>query len=163
MHRCNKLPRIIPKYVNQVRYSHSVDYDVIIAGGGVVGAALAVSLLRAFRDDIKVAILEKTIPKSLEECQDKTHPDIRVYALSPNSISFLKDINVWASIEKRSQPYTTMQVWESEGDGMLRFNSSSIPAEELGRIVEDITIQVMLKIALLNAIIIDCLRLPCMT
>jgi 2-octaprenylphenol hydroxylase len=124
--------------------SSTWDYDVVIVGGGVVGSTLAVSLMRNI-SDIRIAIIEKSTPKLLDSIYKVTTPDMRVYALSPSSISILKDIGAWEDIEKRSQPYTSMQIWEYNGPGLVRFNSAQMSVPELGRIVEDVTIQVATK------------------
>uniref|UniRef100_A0A7S3M4D1 FAD-binding domain-containing protein n=1 Tax=Spumella elongata TaxID=89044 RepID=A0A7S3M4D1_9STRA len=68
-------------------------------------------------------------------------PDVRVYALSPNSIQFLDRIGAWKYIKDRSQPYTAMQIWEESGPGLLRFSADDMGAPALGRICEDQTIQ----------------------
>jgi ubiquinone biosynthesis monooxygenase Coq6 len=88
-----------------------------------------------------IGIIDVRPPPSLASCQAKEQPDIRVYALNPTSISILRDIGAWKHIEKRSQPYGSMQIWESNGPGMVRFSAKELGEEELGRITEDCTIQ----------------------
>lgn len=115
------------------------EYDVIVNGGGIVGAAFASNLLRLTGGKIKIAILERQPIKPLKSKNDK--PDIRVYALSPHSKQFLSTLNIWQHIEQRNKPYTSMQIWESLTPGGLRFNSQDIDAEALGFICEDSTLQ----------------------
>ena len=116
------------------------DHDVMICGGGVVGAALAADLLQRTGGLCDVGLVELTPPRdSFKTLKDA--PDVRVYALSPHSIQTLERIGAWKYIETRSQPYSSMQIWEESGPGFLRFSASDMDAVELGRICEDQTIQ----------------------
>jgi 2-polyprenyl-6-methoxyphenol hydroxylase-like FAD-dependent oxidoreductase len=120
-------------------------YDILVSGGGVVGSAFVLSVLKnlpkkssSFHSTFKIGIIESgNGPPSLDFIKDSP-PDIRVYALSPKSISVLDSIGAWKFIEPRSQPYSKMQVWESFGPGMVRFNAKDIKVSnnELGRICE---------------------------
>ena len=116
------------------------DHDVLICGGGVVGAALAADILLRTNGSCSVGLVELSPPKPTIRTSSES-PDVRVYALSPNSIQQLNRIGAWKYIEERSKPYSTMQVWEESGPGLLRFSSNDMGAPELGRICEDQTIQ----------------------
>jgi len=72
-----------------------VDYDVIVVGGGPVGAGLA----RA-AGGVSVALLAaaRRIPKPAPEGAF----DSRVYALSPGNVSFLRAIGAWQALEPES-------------------------------------------------------------
>lgn len=116
------------------------DHDLLICGGGVVGAALAADVLQRTKGTCNVGIIELSPPKtSIKTSVDP--PDVRVYALSPNSIQILERIGAWKYIAERSHPYTNMQVWEQSGPGLVKFSANDINANELGRICEDQTIQ----------------------
>ena len=122
--------------------SAAYDYDVLISGGGVVGASLCASLLKSTEaTGLKIGIIELRKPKSIHEIQETTKtPAIQVVALSPSSIQFMKDIDAWHLVESRSQSYTNMQVWESGGPGFVKFSAKELGFEELGRICENDTI-----------------------
>lgn len=115
------------------------DYDVVINGGGVVGAAFAADLLARTKGRCKIAIIEPQKVKELKT--SKTLPEIRVYALAARSIDFLKQIGAWEFVVERSHPYTTMQISESSGPGLVKFRADKMGVEELGRTCEDSTIQ----------------------
>lgn len=126
----------------------TADYDIIINGGGIVGAVFASKLLSLLklrdsssntRNTFKIGIVDIKEPPSLSDCISKVGPDIRVYALSPASIDTLKSIDTWDYIKERTQPFNSMQVWEGSGPGMITFGNYK-SSEELGRIVEDCTI-----------------------
>lgn len=134
-------------------------YDVLVCGGGVVGSAFIVSLLRKLKGHsqqnshsklLKIGIIEYSeapIPVS-----SSSIPHMRVYALSPRSISMLKSLGAWEYIEPRSQPYTSMQVWECDGPGVVRFSGKDmhLSDDELGRICEGATIYLIRIVAILS-------------
>ena len=107
-------------------------HDVVVAGGGVVGAATALALARQGFD---VALIEKgKAPAPWKP----GHYDARVYALSPGSARFLDRLGVWSGIAaRRASPYTRMQVWEGTPAQSLAFDSAELAVPELGHIVED--------------------------
>ena len=116
-------------------------FDVLINGGGIVGAVFASSLLRKAGkgSGLKVGIIDPRKPPLLQSCLEKATPDVRVYALAPRSIGILDSIGSWKHIFSRSQAYDSMQVWDASGPGTVRFQSH--PEPSLGSIVEDSTVQ----------------------
>ncbi len=113
------------------------NYDVIIVGGGMVGAAVACGLGDS---GLKVAVIEQFMPEAFAE--DQIH-DLRVSALSIASMNILQTVGAWAGIaERRMCPYRRMRVWESQGD--TEFCCDDIQRPELGFIVENRVIQLAL-------------------
>ncbi|MGI9213607.1 MAG: UbiH/UbiF/VisC/COQ6 family ubiquinone biosynthesis hydroxylase [Methylococcaceae bacterium] len=109
-------------------------YDVVIVGGGMVGACLGCALGGS---GLKVAVLEESPPNPFEPSQ--TH-DLRVSALSLASTSILKTIGAWSGIvQRRFCPFRRMRVWE--GSGNVEFRSDDIAEPALGFIVENRIIQ----------------------
>jgi 2-octaprenylphenol hydroxylase len=118
-----------------------VDFDVIIAGGGLVGASLACAL-----QDLRVAIVDETLRKAPP---DSDSFDARVYALSPANVEFLRRIGAWDSIARDAvAPVHGMQVHGDDPGAMLEFDAwdSGVPA--LAWIVEDSRLQAALRKAL---------------
>ena len=124
-------------------------YDVLIVGGGIVGAALACRLAASpYFCGGSVSLIETAPPPSLAAAMAKPLPDLRVYAMTPSSIELLRDTGVWSMLDgaavppeaRRACPYFDMQVWDAGGSGHVRFNGeaagSSDPRHALGRIVE---------------------------
>ena len=104
--------------------------DVVIVGGGMVGAAVACSLGGS---SLKVAIVESMPPQSFNE--DQPH-DLRVSALSIASKNILETIGAWSGIiNRRFCPFRRMRVWETAGD--TEFCSDDIGHSALGYIVEN--------------------------
>lgn len=105
-------------------------FDVVIVGGGMVGAAVACCLGGS---DLKVAVIEAQVPEAFSP--DQPH-DLRVSALSIASRNILETIGAWQGVtSKRFCPFKRMRVWETAGD--TTFNSDDISAPELGYIVEN--------------------------
>jgi 2-octaprenylphenol hydroxylase len=107
-------------------------HEVIVVGGGVVGAATALAL---FRQGFDVALVERAARPALFKAEAW---DPRVYALSPGSVRFLDALGVWNRIEaQRASAYERMQVWEQEPAQGLSFDAAELGVPELGFIVED--------------------------
>ncbi len=112
-------------------------FDVIIVGGGMVGAAVACALGDS---GLKIAVIESSPP--LPYADDQPH-DLRVSALSIASKKILQTIGAWQGIESRRYcPYRRMRVWEGVGD--TEFRSDDISQPELGSIVENRIVQLAL-------------------
>jgi len=113
-------------------------FDCVVIGGGMVGAASALSLAEL---GLKVAIVEKNEPLSFFKEQDY---DLRVSAISLSSLHLLKQLNAWQQIKQwRSCSYQRLGVWEEEAC-YAEFNASDIHQEKLGTIVENRLIQLSL-------------------
>jgi len=104
--------------------------DVAVVGGGVVGAALALGLVRAGR---RVSLIEARPPVAwTPETQD-----LRVYALAPDSLATLEALGIDARmLAQRMQPYRAMRVWDAGGEGELCFSADELGLPALGAIVE---------------------------
>ncbi len=112
-------------------------FDVVIVGGGMVGAAVACGLGRS---DLKIAVIENEFPS--EFSPDQSH-DLRVSALSIASKTILEMIGAWHGVENRRVcPFKRMRVWETVGD--TEFCSDDIGRSELGYIVENRVTQLAL-------------------
>ncbi|MEC8498504.1 MAG: NAD(P)-binding protein, partial [Pseudomonadota bacterium] len=83
------------------------NFDITICGGGMVGMALANSLAK---NDFSVAIIENKRPKNFDQKQDF---DLRVSAITRDTIDFFKNLDVWEYInDKRLCALHSMRVWE---------------------------------------------------
>ncbi len=112
------------------RRSRGSAIDVAIVGGGVVGATLALALLR---DGRRVTLIEARQPAIWQT----DSPDLRVYALAADSIALLDELDVWRAVRTaRVQPYRTMRVWDAGAAAELVFDADAMGRESLGAIVE---------------------------
>lgn len=112
------------------------DFDLVIVGAGVVGAALACAL----RDSgLRIALLDARRPEPFSADADM---DLRVFALSPASIRILDALGAWDTIRTtRAAPYCEMHVWDAGGRGSLHFDCADVGEPCLGQIVENRLIQ----------------------
>lgn len=109
--------------------------DVLVIGGGMVGAAAANRLARQGRD---VVLLDQSEPPDYER---NTLPDLRVSAISPGSAALLQACECWATItEQRVSEYAAMEVCAEQG-GMIQFQAAEHGLEQLGWIIENRLIQ----------------------
>jgi len=124
----------------------SEPWDVLIVGGGPVGASAAALLQLATKDarqPLRVAILELNRPAA-------TPPDApldsRVSALSRASERILTAIDAWSLIPRsRMQPYERMRVWhesvQPRSTEVLEFDAAYAGEPNLGYIVENRLVQ----------------------
>lgn len=120
--------------------------DVLIVGGGPVGASAAALLQAATKDarqPLRVAVLELNRPAA-------TAPDApldsRVSALSRASERILTAIGAWPLIPPaRIQPYERMRVWhesvQPRSADVLEFDAAYAGEPNLGHIVENRLVQ----------------------
>ena len=120
------------------------DFDVIIVGAGVIGAAMACLLLaRKLSTPGRVAIVADHFAADPDAGADW---DLRVFALSRASERLLKICDVWRSLPaSRVFAYERMCVWDAggspQGEGSLTFDCAEIGEPNLGYIVEGRALQ----------------------
>ncbi len=113
------------------------NFDVVIVGGGMVGAAVACGLGDS---PLKVAVIEQQMPEPFSP--EQPH-DLRVSALSVASRKILETVGAWQGVvNRRLCPFRRMRVWETTGD--TEFSSNDINYTELGHIVENRVTQLAL-------------------
>jgi ubiquinone biosynthesis UbiH/UbiF/VisC/COQ6 family hydroxylase len=114
--------------------SSATQHDVVIAGGGMIGAALARSL-----SGMRVALVAReTAPGPIPAAGF----DARVYALSPGSAAFLARLGVWNTIPAQHlTPVHAMRVYGDDGASRIDFDAYRSGVAELAWIVEDRRVQ----------------------
>lgn len=106
------------------------DFDVIILGGGLVGATLALALHRQGK---KILIIEKKPPQT-DLISLSQSWDARIYAISPTNQQFLNSLSVWP--EERVQKVRHMEVY-GDSNGCISFDASSVNVPCLNSMVEN--------------------------
>ena len=118
------------------------EFDIIITGGGMVGAALATGL---GQQGYKIALIDLAEPAPFDP---QSPPDIRVSALSAGSQRYLDSLGSWHNIlAMRATPYRRLGVWDAMEHPLadrlpdtlaeVEFNAEELGASHLGHIVEN--------------------------
>lgn len=109
-------------------------FDIIVVGGGMVGASIAVKLAQA---GFSLALIEKQPPAQFDPA---SAIDLRVSALSLRSEAWLQRLGAWQRLQQmRLCPYRYLQA--VEGDASICFDAADIQQTHLGHIVENNLVQ----------------------
>jgi len=112
------------------------NFDIVIVGGGAVGATLACALKDK---NLDIALLDTREPELYDV---NAEVDLRVFALSLASRRIFEAVGAWEAIAAaRFSPYREMHVWDAEGEGSIHFDSAALGEPELGYIVENRLLQ----------------------
>jgi 2-octaprenyl-6-methoxyphenol hydroxylase len=99
-------------------------YDVVIVGGGLVGASLAVALAPSGR---RVALLESTAPPKLPPGWDE-----RCIALNVASRRIYEQLGLWPALRAEAEPIASTHISERGRFGVTRFTAAEAGEEALG-------------------------------
>lgn len=116
-----------------------MEFDVVIIGGGLVGASLAAALGSS---GLKLALVEgQSSPTVAPDAPDW---DARIYAVTPGNARFLEECGAWQRMEMgRVQQVEEMRVFGDRG-AELDFSAYQIGAAELTFILESRQMQAAL-------------------
>ena len=126
--------------------SDLTDIDVLIVGGGPVGAAVAALLAQSARVDrapMRIAVLE---PRRAPPLAMNAPMDLRVSAYSRASERILREAQAWEAIAAhRISPYERMRVWHESvapaASEALVFDAADVGEPNLGYIIETRLVQ----------------------
>jgi len=104
------------------------DYDVIIAGGGMVGASLAHALAGG---GLRVAVVE---PVPLAADSQPSYDD-RAIALAYGTRRILEGLGVWPALVPHAEPIRRVHVSDRGGLGFTHLDARDECAEALGYVV----------------------------
>jgi 2-octaprenylphenol hydroxylase len=116
------------------------DFDVLIGGGGMVGAALATLLAaRTGPGQLRIALVEPR-PALMPLAQEPL--DVRVSAVSRAGQRLLTEVGAWPLLASRAPAaYEQMIVWDAQdpadGPNTLTFDAAEIGEPDLGHIIEN--------------------------
>jgi len=116
----------------------SRNFDIVVAGAGMVGACAAFALAR---NGYRVALVEITPPRK-SEGKPTVDYDLRVSAISPRSRAILEQLGIWQQLEPaRVCYYEQMYIWHQHGKASVAFDAVDLARDTLGAIVENRLVQ----------------------
>lgn len=104
------------------------DYDVVIAGAGLVGASLACALAPL---GLRIAVIEAV---ELGSVQQPGYDD-RGLTLFPASKSILERLGLWKELAASATPIKQIHVSEQGRFGFTRLDSAQVGRQQLGHVV----------------------------
>jgi 2-octaprenyl-6-methoxyphenol hydroxylase len=126
--------------------SKSADrYDIIIAGGGIAGLALALALKQALGTRFLVALHDPVFAQN-------DRGEARAYAIAAGAQRMLETLGVWHDIESTAQPLVGMDITDSPLEEPIRplflsFDGEISPGQPFAHMVESGPLLKSLKIA----------------
>ncbi|WP_417502472.1 2-octaprenyl-6-methoxyphenyl hydroxylase [Marinobacter sp.] len=113
------------------------DTDVIIAGGGLAGATLALALAKA-APALRVTVVE-AFPLSADALPDSYQPsyDARSTALAWGSRLIFEELGLWHRISEHATPIQHIHVSDRGRFGATRLNAKEYEQQALGYVVDN--------------------------
>ncbi|MGO2136494.1 2-octaprenyl-6-methoxyphenyl hydroxylase [Marinobacter sp.] len=126
------------------------DTDVIIAGGGLAGATLALTLARV-APSLKVTVVE-AFPLSADALPDSYQPsyDARSTALAWGSRLIFEELGLWSRLSEHAAPIQHIHVSDRGRFGVTRLNAKEYEQQALGYVVDNRWMGLCLMRALLE-------------
>ena len=104
------------------------EFDIIIAGGGMVGATAALALAQL---NLKIAIIEPIQP----ELDISPSFDQRAVALSASSVAIFKGLDLWSQLEPFAEPINHIHISDQGNFGFARLNALDYAVDALGQVI----------------------------
>jgi len=115
-----------------------MEFDIVIVGGGLVGASLAASLRHS---GLSLALVESQCSPVLPEDPELNDWDPRIYAISPGSRRYLEEAGAWDHLAThRVAPVEEMRVF-GDASSKLEFSAYEMGVPELACILENRELQ----------------------
>eukprot|EP01080_Neovahlkampfia_damariscottae_P008787 gene8787-735_t len=132
----NRKQQLVSKfYTTQTTNS----YDIVVVGGGLVGASMMKSLKTStFTKDLKIVLIDPI--KYEKKSRDVNSPpkDLRMIAISKFTKKFFEQIEKWDEIKNYAKKYSEMIVWDDLSNSLINFKENKGEEDEnLGYIIEN--------------------------
>jgi len=112
------------------------NYDIVVIGGGMVGASFALALSqRVAKEDLSLLVVEATAPSA--DISTQTSFDARSTALSFGSRQIFQKMGVWGALEKSVAVISEIQVSDKGRLGSTQLSHDEQGVEALGYVVEN--------------------------
>ena len=112
-------------------------YDIVIVGGGMVGASLACALLQVAEQlDLNIAIVE-AFPVADSALEYQPSYDARATALAYGSRTIYETMGIWETLREHLEPIQQIHVSDKGHFGATRLNAEDESVPALGYVVEN--------------------------
>ena len=99
-------------------------FDVVIAGGGASGLALAAAIKQAMREGASVAVVDPGAPAG------PSASPLRTVAIADGPRRLLEHVGAWAAIERNAQPILSMAIMDGEVRDAVRLPHLNFNAKD---------------------------------
>jgi 2-polyprenyl-6-methoxyphenol 4-hydroxylase len=111
--------------------------DIAIAGGGLMGAALALLLAQSLPGRRIQLLEQKPLANAGDPALAQPHIDARSTALAPTSVRLLERLGIWSALARHATAIERVQVSDRGHIGWVRLTSASNRGDPLGYVVEN--------------------------
>ncbi len=112
-----------------------MDFDLVVVGGGLAGASLAVALRGS---GLRIAVVEARAARPSDGW------DRRIYAISPANAAFLQAVGVWSHLDAERLTQVYEMAVHGDAGGVIRLSAYDCGLPELAWIVESSLLHVEL-------------------
>lgn len=114
------------------------EYDIVVVGGGMVGASLACALLPAAESlDLNIAVIEAFPLPDNEQLEYQPSYDARATALAYGSRSIYEAMGIWEVLKTHLAPIQQIHVSDKGHFGATRLNAHDERVPALGYVIEN--------------------------
>src|SRR5690606_15914565 len=121
----------------------AVDYDVVIAGGGMVGISFALLLHKLSDGALRILVAESFAVAAATDITQLSPPvyrpsfDARATALSYGSRRILESLGLWQTLDHHATAITDIHICERGRFGSVELNAQQREWPALGYVVEN--------------------------
>jgi 2-octaprenyl-6-methoxyphenol hydroxylase len=117
--------------------AHTATHDIVIVGGGLVGASLGCALAPLIeRYALKVAIVEAApLPASPQQSEWQPSFDARASAIAEGSAERFRRLGVWQAMRREASPIKRIHISERGRFGATRLSAAEVNVEALGHVI----------------------------
>jgi 2-octaprenylphenol hydroxylase len=107
------------------------DFDVVVAGAGMIGCTCAVAIAQS---GVRVALVD---PGPINFKHSRPNP-IRVSAVNLATENILRALGTWSVLKAENlSPFRQIDVWDAGSSGQITFSAANAGLAHLGHIIEN--------------------------
>ena len=129
-------------------------YEIVVVGGGMVGATFAISLSKILESDCPPILV---VEAASVENQENSAPsyDARSTALSFGSRKILENTGIWEDLNEVVEPINEIQISDKGHFGSTRLSCKEQNVDALGYVIENSDLGAVLSARLESSLAID--------